>query len=95
MNLTREEQETVIRASVADSTWNVCTADPRIIRLMERQGYQPDLRKNPWGYVSFTVPFDRVKIKPAVKRKPTGRPFQSKPAANSRNPEDQKPSGMV
>jgi hypothetical protein len=62
INLTREEQETIIRSNAASKTWEVVTADPRIMRRMERQGYQADPRKNPWGYVSFTIPFDRVKI---------------------------------
>jgi hypothetical protein len=72
LNLTREEQETIIRGNAASKTWEVLTADPRIARRMERQGYQPDPRKNPWGYVSFTVPFDRIKILKAEKRKLSG-----------------------
>ncbi len=66
--LTREEQETIIRTSAADQTWEIVTADPRIIRKMAKQGYQPDARENPWGYVSFTVPYSRVKIMRAEKR---------------------------
>jgi hypothetical protein len=71
LNLTREEQETIIRGNAASKTWEVVTADPRILRRMEKQGYQPDPRKNPWGYISFTVPFDRVRILKAEKRKPS------------------------
>ncbi len=67
--LTKEEQETIMQANAASKAWDVCTADPRIIRLMERQGYKPDQRPNPWGYVSFTVPFDRVRILRREKRK--------------------------
>ena len=67
--LTREEMETVILGNAASQTWDVCTADPRIIRRMARQGYKPDKRENPWGYVSFTVPFDRVKVLRPEKRK--------------------------
>jgi hypothetical protein len=66
--LTREEQETVILGNAASQKWEVVTADPRIIRKMAKQGYQPDDRPNPWGYVSFTVPLDRIKIGKAVKR---------------------------
>jgi very-short-patch-repair endonuclease len=50
LNLTREEQETIIRGNAASKTWEVVTADPRIVRKMEKQGYKPDDRKNPWGY---------------------------------------------
>ncbi|MBZ5497651.1 MAG: hypothetical protein LAP85_14710 [Acidobacteriia bacterium] len=67
--LSREEQETIIRGNAAGSEWEMVTADPRIIRRMARQGYRTDQRENPWGYVSFTVPFDRVKILRAEKRK--------------------------
>jgi hypothetical protein len=81
--LTRQEQETVIRGDAASQEWEIVTADPRIIRRMERQGYKPDIRTNPWGYVSFTISFDRIRIARAEKRKPTGRPFQSKPLADS------------
>jgi len=73
--LTREEQETIIGGNAASQTWNVCTADPRIIRRMERQGYKPETRANPWGYVSFTVPFDRVRI---AKREKSKRGFATK-----------------
>jgi hypothetical protein len=69
MDLAREEQETIIRGSAGAKTWEVVTADPRIKRRMETQGYQPDPRKNPWGYVSYTVPFSRVRILRAEKRK--------------------------
>ncbi len=67
--LTREEMETIIWGNAGSQTWDVCTADPRIIRRMEKQGYRPDTQTNPWGYVSFTVPFDRMKIAKAEKSK--------------------------
>jgi hypothetical protein len=82
--LTREEQETIILGNAGSQEWDICTADPRIIRKLERQGFKPDDRPNPWGYVSFTVPLDRLKIARSEKRKPTGRPFESKSAANPR-----------
>ncbi|HTY61832.1 MAG TPA: hypothetical protein VMG30_06210 [Acidobacteriota bacterium] len=67
--LMREEMETIIRGNASSKKWDICTADPRMIRKMEKQGYTLDQRENPWGYVSFTVPFDRVKIMKAEKRK--------------------------
>jgi hypothetical protein len=36
--LSRLEQETIIRASALDRQWEVVTADPRIIRKLEKQG---------------------------------------------------------
>ncbi len=67
--LTREEQETIINGNAASQEWEICTADPRIIRRMTKKGYHPDKRENPWGFVSFTVPFGHVKILKAEKRK--------------------------
>ncbi len=93
MQLTKQEQETIIKGNAASREWEVVTADPRIIRRMAKQGYKPDERENPWGYVSFTVPFDRIGIRKAEKRKATGKPFQR--AANSRVPASQDSSGMV
>jgi hypothetical protein len=93
--LTREEQETVIRGNAASQAWEIIAADPRIIRKMEKQGYKPDGRRNPWGFFSFTVPFDRVKIAKAEKRKATGRPFPSKAPANSHVSGNQDSVAMV
>ncbi len=93
--LAREEQETVILGNAASQTWDICTADPRMIRRMEKRGYQPDQRQNPWGYVSFTVPLNRVKVAKAEKRKALGRPFQSKPPAKSREISDQSEKLML
>jgi hypothetical protein len=72
MDLTREEQETVIRGNAAAKTWEVVTADPRIKRRMEKQGYKPDSRRNPAEYLSYTVSFSRVRILRAEKRKLSG-----------------------
>jgi hypothetical protein len=91
--LTRDEMETVILGNAAGATWDVCTADPRIIRKLERQGFKADNRPNPWGYISFTVPFDRIRIAPARKRTPTGKPFQRH--ANTRVESDQNLPAMV
>ncbi len=85
--LAGEERETTINGNAASRSWEVVTADPRIIRRMAKQGYKPDSRENPWGYVSFTVPFDRIAIRKAEKRKATGKPFSGH--ANSRIPESQ------
>ncbi len=78
VRLSREEQETIINGNAASQSWDVCTADPRIIRRMEKQGYKPDERENPWGYVSFTVPFDRVRILRPEKRKLTAEQRESR-----------------
>jgi len=67
--LTKQEQETIIKSNAASQEWEIVTADPRTIRRMEKLGYEPDDRQNPWGYVSFTLPFDRIAIRKAVKRK--------------------------
>ena len=64
--LTREEQETTIQGNAASQQWEVVTEDPRIIRKMERQGYKPNSERNPWGYISYTVPFTTVRIGKAV-----------------------------
>jgi hypothetical protein len=82
--LYRDEKETIILGSAASRTWDICTADPRIIRKMKMQGYKPDNKTNPWGYASFTLPFEKVRIVKAEKRKTSGRPFQSISSANSR-----------
>jgi hypothetical protein len=69
MDLTKEEQETIIRGYAGAKTWEVVTADPRMIRKMERQGFKPDDRRNPAEYVSYTVPRGRIPILRAEKRK--------------------------
>ncbi len=94
-NLTKEEMETIIRGNAASKEWEILTADPRMIRRMGKQGYRPDDRPNPWGYVSFTLPFDKVKIVKAERRKATGRPFPSKSSANSRVSGNQSSTAMV
>ncbi len=66
--LTREEQETTILGNAVSREWDICTADPKMIRRMERQGYHPDARPNPWGYVSFTIPLNKISILRAGKR---------------------------
>ena len=66
--LAREERETVIRGNAASHSWEVVTADPRIIRKLTRQGFKPDDHPNPWSYVSFTLPFNRIGIRRADRR---------------------------
>jgi hypothetical protein len=68
MDLTREEQETIIRSSAADQEWDICTADPRIIRKLEKRGYQKEDRRNPTPYVSFRIPFKRLSFLSAAER---------------------------
>ena len=77
--LTREEQETIIKGNAASREWEIITADPRTIRRLEKQGYKPDDRPNPWGYISYTLPLDRIAIRKASNRK-TGFALK-KPAA--------------
>ena len=67
--LTREEQETIIKGNAASKEWEIVTADPRTIRRMQKQGFRPDDRANPWGYASYTVPLDKIAIRKAQKRK--------------------------
>jgi hypothetical protein len=93
--LTREEMETVILGNAASMTWDFVTADPKMIRKLQRQGYTPDSRRNPLGYVSFTIPFDRVRIAKAEKRKlPEGHSFLKR-TRNSVGFSTQNLSGMV
>jgi len=61
--LTKEEQETVIRCSAADQEWDVCTADPRFIRYLKRQGYEPEPDYQLGDYLSCRVPFRRLRIR--------------------------------
>ncbi len=76
--LTREERETIIRCSAADQEWDVCTADPRIIRYLIRQRYvpEPDQQLSE-PYVVFTVQFSRLRFLKREKRRPAERPFAS------------------
>ena len=76
--LTREEQETVIRSSAADQQWDVCSADPRFIRYLMRQGYAPEPdHQFSDPYMAFKLPYNRLRVLKREKRQPTGRPFQS------------------
>jgi hypothetical protein len=45
--LTREEMETIIRGNASSKEWDICTADPRMRRKIEKQGYNLDQRENP------------------------------------------------
>ena len=38
-HLSMEERETVIRKSAADKIWDIVTADPAVIRYLEKRGY--------------------------------------------------------
>jgi hypothetical protein len=61
--LAREEQETTIRASAADEEWEICSADPRFIRYLKRQGYEPVSDNQLSGFVRFQVPFKKLRIR--------------------------------
>ena len=93
--LTRDEMETIIRGSAGSRAWEVVTGDARIIRYMAKQGYSPDDRPNPWGYISFAIPSDKVRIGKAGKRKlPEGHSFLKR-TRNSVASGDQNPTAMV
>jgi hypothetical protein len=90
--LTREEMETVIRGNAADKEWEIITADQRIIRKLGKQGYRPCSNPNPWGYVSFSVPFAKIRIGKAVSLK-RGKFFSAH--ANLHVKTDQNQTAMV
>jgi hypothetical protein len=61
--LTRAELESVFRSSAADKEWDVVTTDPRMIRYLKRQGYDPKTDHQLSDYVSCKVPFRKVRIR--------------------------------
>jgi hypothetical protein len=67
--LSAEERETIIRGNSASKQWEVVTSDPRIIAKMGKQGYKPNGVTNPWGYESYTLDYNRVRIANIAKRK--------------------------
>ncbi len=83
VRLTPEEKETVIRGNAGSKTWEVVTADPSMIRYMEKQGYTPDDRKNPWGYKSYTL--DRRPSIPKKNRAPRSKAQVEASARNQNN----------
>ena len=87
--LTRDEQETIIRSSAADSEWDICTADPRIIRYLVKRGFKPSPdHQFSAPYQKFTVPFKKLRFSKAVSSRPTGKPFPKRETAqqNDRSP---------
>ena len=60
--LTKEEQETVIRCSAADRERGACTADPRFIRYLKRQGYEPEPDYQLGDYLSCRIPYRKLRI---------------------------------
>lgn len=93
--LNKQEMETIIRGSAGSQEWEIVTADPRMIRRLEKQGYKPDIGTNPYGYLSYTIPFDRVRIAKAEKRKlPEGHSFLKR-TRNSVASGDQNPAERV
>ena len=60
--LTKAEQETVIRCSAADQDWDICTADPRFVRYLKRQGYEPAPDYQFGGHMSCRVPFRKLRF---------------------------------
>jgi len=69
IKLSPEERETVFRCSAADKQWDIMTADSKMINKLTKRGYKPTERTNPWGYVSFCIDYDRVRIGPAIRVK--------------------------
>ena len=61
--LTKAEQETVIRCSAADQEFDVCTADPKVIRYLRRQGYHPEPDYQFPDHMSCKVPFRKLRIR--------------------------------
>jgi hypothetical protein len=63
---------------------------------MARQGYRRDILSNPWGYVSFMIPIDRLKILKAEKRM-TGFALRTRPTAphSGAVAEDQNPAAVI
>ena len=64
MPLTREERETIVRTSDADSAWVISTASPKHIRKFIKLGYQQQTAaSNLGGYHDFTVPRNLVSFR--------------------------------
>ena len=82
MNLTKSEQETIIRGSAADQVWDIVTADSRVKTRLKRRGWtgQPDHQLSA-PFEKFTIPFDRLKFMRAEKRKSTNNYFQRRSRA--------------
>jgi hypothetical protein len=69
VNLSREEMETVIRCSAADQEWDIVSADPRMIRYLEKRGYQKIVDEQLSApYFLFKVPFRRLRFSAKEKR---------------------------
>jgi hypothetical protein len=79
--LTKEEQETVIRCSAADQEWDVCTADPRMIRYLTKRSWtrQPDYQDS--TFLFCRLPFAKLRVLRPEKRKGRQRPAFSELAS--------------
>lgn len=60
--LARGEQDTVIGGSAADQEWDVCTANPRFIRYLKRQGYEPAPDYQLGDHLSCRISYRRLRI---------------------------------
>jgi len=67
--LTREETETVIRGDARHGDWDVMTADPTVVRYLQRQGYELKTDHQQSCYVSCRIPWGRVRILKKEKRR--------------------------
>ena len=64
MDLTREERETIVRISDADSGWVISTASPKHIRKFAKLGYKLQTTSlNLDGYRDFAVPRNLVSFR--------------------------------
>ena len=63
MKLAKYEQETVIRCCAEDKTWDVFTADPRMIAYLKRMGYPLERdRQLASTHLSVKIPFRDLRV---------------------------------
>lgn len=67
--LTNEERETVIMGNAACQEWDIVSADPRIIRKIERAGWKAEADLDPWGAKRFKIPLPRLSFRRPVSDK--------------------------
>jgi hypothetical protein len=57
------ERETIIRSPTADQEWDICTADPRTICCLIRQGYALDSDcQLSHPFIQVKIPFEKLRI---------------------------------
>lgn len=85
--------ETLIRTDGNHESWDFWTFDPMFVRKLRKMGYEP--KKDHQGGWSCQIPINRIAIRRLEGRKSTGRPFQPKSPAISREISNQNQSAMV